>query len=540
MTLSKTAIRTVRLRTLASPARIWTNEVVLAILPSMHLEVARAVVPLPQAGSTVGAYEVLLPIGKGGMAAIYAVRRQDAAMDRIMAMKIMLPGLASDAKFVEMFRDEVSIAARVEHPNVVHVYDVGDHDGLPYLIMELLRGRAFSTVLKQARKSETPVPLGVRLSILAQAARGLHGAHKTTNNLGESLDVVHRDVTPHNIHVTYDGQVRLVDFGIAAAKGRLTQTGTAEIKGKFAYLAPEQIRRDAPIGPHTDLWALGVTMWETLCGRRLFRGESNAATMWNVCNREVLSVRKYCPEASAELAAMVASCLSRDTTKRPESSEYVASILATAAARIGGDQTRDIAATMDEMFRAERATEDERLASMLRAEPPPLSIEDTSSNEDVVGAEATTIAEPISAMPGSQRRSRGPLLIALCTLLIAGGLGYAWLTSASASSDSRASNETAQRAPSTAPDEEPEQDVEQLDQDEPVTAAETPTIVEPEGVPAPAMVETPESPRRASASMMRRVRRAPMTEAGAPTPMAMSGGAAEEAASDDGWSPNPY
>lgn len=502
----------------------------------MHLELARAVVPLPQAGSTVGAYEVLLPIGKGGMAAIYAVRRQDAAMDRIMAMKIMLPGLASDVKFVEMFRDEVSIAARVEHPNVVHVYDVGDHDGLPYLIMELLRGRAFSTVLKQARKSAAPVPLGVRLSILAQAARGLHGAHKTTNNLGESLDVVHRDVTPHNIHVTYDGQVRLVDFGIAAAKGRLTQTGTAEIKGKFAYLAPEQIRRDAPIGPHTDLWALGVTIWETLCGRRLFRGESNAATMWNVCNREVLSVRKYCPEASTELAAMVASCLSRDITKRPESSEHVASILAAAAARTGGDQTRDIAATMDVMFRAERATEDERLASMLRAEPLPLSIEDSSSNEDVVGSEATTIAEPISSMPGSQRRGRGQLLIALCVLLVAGGLGYAWLTSASASTDSQASNEPAVRAPSIAPAEMP--GTEQLEQAEPMAEEETPTVVEPEVVPAPAMVETPELPRRASASMMRRVRGAPMTEAGAPTPM--TGGAEEEAASDDGWSPNPY
>lgn len=507
----------------------------------MHLEVARAVVPLPQAGSTVGAYEVLLPIGKGGMAAIYAVRRQDAAMERIMAMKIMLPGLATDQKFVEMFRDEVSIAARVEHPNVVHVYDVGDHNGLPYLIMELLRGRAFSTVLKQARKTETTVPLGVRLSILAQAAHGLHGAHKTTNNLGESLDVVHRDVTPHNIHVTYDGQVRLVDFGIAAAKGRLTQTGTSEIKGKFAYLAPEQIRRDAPIGPHTDLWALGVTIWETLCGRRLFRGESNAATMWNVCNREVASVRKYCPEASAELAAMVASCLSRDVSKRPESSEHVASVLARASSRLGGDQTRDVAATMDEMFGVERATEDERLASMLRAEPPPLSIEDTSSNEDVVAAEATTIAGPIASVSGFGRR-RGPVLVAVCVLLVAGGLGYAWLTSASASTGSQASNEPAPRAPLEAPDEQPDLGSEQLVE----AVAVAPATLEPQHVEEPTvpvepplMVEAPVPAAMSTVSRMRRARRPRMSEANEPSP-AMSVGMAQEAAFSDGWSPNPY
>ncbi|MFK8001415.1 MAG: protein kinase [Polyangiales bacterium] len=513
----------------------------------MRLEVARAVVPLPQAGSTVGAYEVLLPIGKGGMAAIYAVRRQDAAMDRVMAMKIMLPGLATDTKFVEMFRDEVSIAARVEHPNVVHVYDVGDHDGLPYLIMELLRGRAFSTVLKQARRSETTIPLGVRLSILAQAARGLHGAHKTTNNLGESLDVVHRDVTPHNIHVTYDGQVRLVDFGIAAAKGRLTQTGTSEIKGKFAYLAPEQIRRDAPIGPHTDLWALGVTIWETLCARRLFRGESNAATMWNVCNREVVSVQKYCPEASAELASMVASCLSRDISKRPESSEYVASVLAAASARLGGDQTRDIAATMDTMFGVERATEDERLASMLRAEPPPLSIEDTSSNDEVVGSVATTVAGPVSSMAGRDGRGRGAALVALCAILVAGVLGYVWRTSAS-DNDSQASNAITPPPAAEASREAPEYENEESAQEEPVAvtppaeqASQVPlvptAVVEP---PAVAMAPIPAA--MASASMMRRVRRPTMARPdpmSTPTPAAMSTDMTE-AAFSDGWSPNPY
>jgi serine/threonine-protein kinase len=196
--------------------------------------------------------------------------------ERLVAIKVMHAGLSVDGDFVAMFLDEARVAARIRHPNVVATLDMEQGpDGL-FLVMEFVEGPSLSAMLRALAKKDQPLPLGIALRIMVDALLGLHAAHELTGPGGEPLNVVHRDVSPHNVLVGLDGVTKITDFGVARAEARLSSTRGGEVKGKLAYMSPQQVRTE-PIDRRADVYAAGVVLWEMLTRRRLFTGDNDGA-----------------------------------------------------------------------------------------------------------------------------------------------------------------------------------------------------------------------------------------------------------------------
>jgi serine/threonine protein kinase len=239
--------------------------------------------PKPAAMQRLGRYRVVCELASGGMATVNLAIAD--GLDKLLALKVIHPHLAKEEPFVRMFLDEARIASSVSHRNVCNVFDYGEQDGRYYMAMDYLAGSTLRDVIRRLRGKRSKMSngaLAVHMAyIIAQAAEGLHAAHELRGNQGELLDVVHRDVSPHNLFVTYDGDVSVVDFGIARASDRLQQTATGVLKGKFSYMAPEQIRQTR-VDRRADIWSLGVCLWEALTQRRLFVRATQADTLMSV------------------------------------------------------------------------------------------------------------------------------------------------------------------------------------------------------------------------------------------------------------------
>ncbi len=268
--------------------------------------------PLPP-GTLVGKYRVQRQLAEGGMAEVYLATVQGAeGFEKSVVIKRIRSELAHDASFVEMFIAEAHLASRLSHPNLVHIFDFDRHQDSYYLAMEYIRGRALVEARKRASEMQRPVPPVLAAQVGVEVARGLGYAHKLTEH-GKPLNLVHRDVTPHNVLLSYDGAVKLTDFGIAKAAGRATTIGS--LKGKFAYMAPEQARGDS-VDARTDLFALGITLWELLTGARLFHGESDLAVLHAVQERPVVPPGELNPAVDEELGGVVLKALERPPAKR--------------------------------------------------------------------------------------------------------------------------------------------------------------------------------------------------------------------------------
>ncbi|MCA9610627.1 MAG: protein kinase, partial [Myxococcales bacterium] len=250
--------------------------------PEIDVEVAEHPTPstgLGPARGNVGRYRLTHELASGGMASVYLAFPELArSPGEAVAVKRVHPHLAVQRSFVEMFLDEARVAARIDHPNVARVLDIGAAEGGQFIAMELLLGRSLGAVAKRLKRLplETRWPLAAH--VVARAAEGLHAAHELRDPDGAPLEVVHRDVSPHNVFVTYDGRVKVVDFGIARARGRLHQTETGTVKGKFAYMAPEQMM-GLPVDRRADVWALGVVLHELLVGDKLFKRSNDTETV---------------------------------------------------------------------------------------------------------------------------------------------------------------------------------------------------------------------------------------------------------------------
>ncbi|MFT3707215.1 MAG: serine/threonine-protein kinase [Archangium sp.] len=232
-------------------------------------------------GQTIGRYELQGVLAEGGMATVHLAQHVSNGVSKRVAIKQIHPHLSRDPSFVRMFLDEARIALQVNHPNVCSVHEVGVEEGNHYLVMEYLTGTSLSRVLKTLTKA------GIRpvdhqhavVRVIAEAAEGLHAAHEAVDARGVSLEIVHRDVSPQNLMITRDGAVKVVDFGIARTRERLERTDTGVVKGKAAYLSPEQIA-GLLIDRRTDVWALGVCLWEALTLQNPFlRGNDPVLTM---------------------------------------------------------------------------------------------------------------------------------------------------------------------------------------------------------------------------------------------------------------------
>lgn len=248
-------------------------------------------------GEAFGRYTLVKRLGAGGMGEVF-LARPNGATDELV-LKRILPHLTENPRFLRLFLDETRIASRLIHPNIARIHELGEVEGTWFVAMELVAGKDLRELLKRAREMGHHVPLEVALGVAVEIARGLSHAHAATDAQGRSLHIVHRDVSPHNILIGRNGEVKLIDFGVAKAANKSVQTGTGILKGKFPYMAPEQAHAK-PVDPRTDVFALGIVLWEMICARYLFRGKTDAVTLKLVRDAQVpapSSLRDDVPEA---------------------------------------------------------------------------------------------------------------------------------------------------------------------------------------------------------------------------------------------------
>ncbi|MFO0589756.1 MAG: serine/threonine-protein kinase [Polyangiaceae bacterium] len=256
--------------------------------------------PTPESRSR---YEVITTLGQGGMARVLlTISRGRAGVQKLLVVKELKDDLKGDPEFVTMFLDEARIAARLNHPNVIQTYEVSDDGEHPQIVMEYLEGQSLAGVSGRVKRKN--VPLDFSLYVIAQAAAGLHYAHELKSFDGTPLGIVHRDVSPHNVFVTYDGLVKVVDFGIAKAADSAGVTRTGVFKGKVTYAAPEQLE-SKPVDRRADVFALGVMLWEALAHQRIASGEPEIAVMKRRCEGNDPKIREAAPDAPEELCRIV-------------------------------------------------------------------------------------------------------------------------------------------------------------------------------------------------------------------------------------------
>lgn len=268
-------------------------------------------------GQVLGRYELLMPVAKGGMASVWAARLKGTrGFQKLVAIKTMLPGLVDDPSFERMFLDEATLASQVRHPHVIEIMDLGEQDRILYLVMEWVSGEALSIIMKYAA-TRGGIPLPIAVHIATQTCRGLHAAHELREADGVLVGLVHRDVSPQNVLVTYDGVVKVVDFGVAKATARLdTQTEAGQLKGKIAYMSPEQLRGEK-IDRRTDVFAMGILLYMMTTGKHPFRGDDQAQTIARISSDEpAILPSTLVPGFPPGLEACVMQALAKDPAKR--------------------------------------------------------------------------------------------------------------------------------------------------------------------------------------------------------------------------------
>src|SRR6185503_4234664 len=312
----------------------------------------------------IGKYQLVTLLAEGGMARVYlAFARGPAGFDKLVVVKQIRPELAWDQDFITMFFDEARIAARLSHRNVVHTYEVVEENGLYLLVMEYLEGHTVGDVLRRVGREN--MPLDQHLWILTQVLAGLSYAHDLRDYDGTPLGVVHRDVSPSNVFLSYTGEVKLLDFGIAKAAGAISATHEGTIKGKLGYSAPEQFLQGS-IDGRADLYAVGVMLWEALGRRRRRMAETPAATYQARIAGLDPKIREVCPDVPSVLAEICDRATAPDPADRYDTAaefqrdleEYLDQ-----ASRPPG--RRELTALLERHFESERVDRRTRVQELL-------------------------------------------------------------------------------------------------------------------------------------------------------------------------------
>jgi serine/threonine-protein kinase len=265
---------------------------------------------------THGKYRVIAELGQGGTANVYlAVARGPSGFNKLVVLKFLKQELAVESEFRRMFLNEARLAARLNHPNVVQTNEVFEEDGRPIIVMEYLEGAALSRVVGRAREQGQPIPMAMHLRIICDALSGLHYSHELRDYDGTPLGVVHRDMTPQNVFVSFDGKVTLLDFGIAKLTGAIAETQTGVLKGKLRYMPPEQIMGE-PVDRRTDIFAVGVMLWEAVTREKMWRGMSDATVMHNIVNGSIPSPRSLRPDVPQRLEQICMKALASNPNDR--------------------------------------------------------------------------------------------------------------------------------------------------------------------------------------------------------------------------------
>lgn len=266
-------------------------------------------------------YTLIGKLGHGGMAEVnLAVVQGKGGFRKLTVIKRLHRHLAVEPGFIDMFLDEARLAARLNHPHCVQTYEVGEVEDNHFLAMEYLDGQGLERLLRMSGQQEMPMPSEVSARIISDALDGLAYAHELADFDGSALGVVHRDVSPQNIFITYNGVVKLLDFGIAKAATHIVETKTGVIKGKYAYIAPEQALGQS-VDQRSDLWSMGVVLWEVLTGRRLFKSVNELATLHETLQGEIKLPSAFCRDLPTDLDTICMRALQRDPEERYQSAQ---------------------------------------------------------------------------------------------------------------------------------------------------------------------------------------------------------------------------
>ncbi len=262
-----------------------------------------------------GRYQLLKKLASGGMGQVFLARTGQEGFEKLVVLKRILPHLVEDEEFFTMFQDEAKITMRLNHPNIAQIFEFGEERGIHYLVMEYIAGEDIRRLTKRVAAAGQTLPLGVILRVIADAAAGLDYAHKGRDSKGVPLHLVHRDVSPQNVLVGFDGAVKLIDFGVAKAAGRAQHTATGILKGKFPYMSPEQAE-GLDIDARSDVFALGIVLWELLTNKRLFKGDNDVMTQRLVKACQVPPPSQVDPTLPVDLDPIVLKALEKNPDDR--------------------------------------------------------------------------------------------------------------------------------------------------------------------------------------------------------------------------------
>jgi serine/threonine protein kinase len=282
--------------------------------------------PVDQAqaeATRLGSYEIVRKLARGGMAELFLSRTVGPeGFEKLVVLKKILPTHAENPKFVRLFLDEAKLAATLEHPHIAHVYDMGKVDGHYFFTMEYVHGQDVRSTVRRTARLDHKFPIDHAVQITRNVAAALHYAHERRRPDGSLLDIVHRDVSPSNVLVSYDGAVKLVDFGVAKAATSTVKTRTGTLKGKIAYMSPEQAK-GAPVDRRSDIFSLGIMLWEMVTGLRLFKAENDLATIQMIINSKAQPPSQLRRECTPELDRIILRALSISPGDRYQTAEQL-------------------------------------------------------------------------------------------------------------------------------------------------------------------------------------------------------------------------
>lgn len=295
------------------------------------------------------------------MATLYLARHAGAeGFSRMVAIKVIRPEIAVDTAFASMLIDEAKICANIRHPNIVYVEELAQEDERFYMAMEYVHGCSLGELMRAVCREGGRVAVELATYIAIEIAKGLHAAHEAKDGSGDPLNIVHRDISPQNILISFDGHVKLIDFGIAKARGRIQQTQTGYLKGKLRYMAPEQARA-GEIDRRADLYALGIVFWEMLTGRRLFDADSDLGVLKLVRNPKVVPPSHFVSEVPADLDAAAMQALATDVADRHQDAKALRRALARALPAVASVEPEDLAELVREALPERKKRADEQL-----------------------------------------------------------------------------------------------------------------------------------------------------------------------------------
>ena len=323
-----------------------------------------------------GKYYLLERINVGGMAEVFKAKTFGVeGFERLLAVKRILPNIAEDEEFITMFIDEAKIAVQLQHANIAQIFDLGKVDDSYFIALEYLHGRDLRSIFDRMRNKGEALPIAMACYVTMQVCEGLDYAHNKRDAQGRELNLVHRDISPQNVLIGYEGECKLIDFGIAKAAGKASKTQAGILKGKFGYMSPEQVR-GLPIDKRSDIFAVGIVLYELLTGERLFIGESDFSTLEKVRNVEITPPSSYNKKIPAELERVVLKALARDPDDRYANAIDLHDDLQSFLYSVGEFFSRkDLAAWMKKTFAMEIEEDNAKLEEFRQVAPPVASAE---------------------------------------------------------------------------------------------------------------------------------------------------------------------